>query len=106
MIHCEKVAVKLTLYHMQHHPQSLRSLKQLLKKALKQYPSEPYFLKVLIQAERGSYLMTHLRRYFDHCLLSTTLASPVIILFAVQNELEHKAKMEALAQTGLILLYK
>lgn len=104
MIHCEKVAVKLTLYHMQHHPQSLRSLKQLLKKALKQYPSEPYFMKVLIQAERGSYLMTHLRRYFDHCLLSTTLASPVIILFAVQNELEHKAKMEALAQTGVYQL--
>lgn len=100
MIHCEKMSVKLTLYHMQHHPQSLRSLKQLLKKALDLYPSEPYFLKVLIQAERGSYLMTNLRRYFDHCLRVPHLASPVIILFAIQNELEHKTKMDELAQAG------
>ncbi|XP_029633006.1 nuclear exosome regulator NRDE2-like isoform X1 [Octopus sinensis] len=94
ILHCDRIAVKLSLYHMSHHHLALGSLKQLIKKATERHPSHPYFLKILVHIEQSSWLMGNLRRYFDRCLLSSTLASPVLLLFALSYELEHQNKLE------------
>ncbi|GAB1600197.1 protein NRDE2 homolog isoform X2 [Argonauta hians] len=103
ILHCDRVAVKLSLYHMSHHHLALNSLKQLLKKACERHPSHPYFLKILVHIEQSSWLMGNLRRYFDRCLQSSTLASPILLLFALSYELEHQNKLEKQASADGIV---
>jgi len=78
----EKVA--FTYLYNQTHPIPPRYLRDVLSKALSEFPRNPVFLSLFIASESRSHITGRLRRYFDE--VAPKESSVVVWLFAINSE--------------------
>ncbi|XP_006823850.2 nuclear exosome regulator NRDE2-like [Saccoglossus kowalevskii] len=76
--------VRVHFYHMVHHPTTLTPVRNLLQRALSDFPNSPTFLYLFILMELRSHITGRVRRYFDHALHEST--TPVPFLYAIFAE--------------------
>lgn len=97
--HC--IQARLVLHHAKTNPIRPASLRQVLERALDQFPSHPWFLQAYIECERRSYISGRLRKFFDSQTLKTD--SAVSWLFAVRAEIERHQQLTQLHKVGEFL---
>ncbi|XP_077999752.1 nuclear exosome regulator NRDE2-like [Glandiceps talaboti] len=68
--------VRLHFYHMMHRSVALTPVRNLLKRAMAEFPDSPTFMHYFIVLELRSHIAGRVRRYFDHATKETTTPLP------------------------------
>ncbi|XP_070578524.1 LOW QUALITY PROTEIN: nuclear exosome regulator NRDE2-like [Ptychodera flava] len=76
--------VRLNVFHMMHQPTALAPIRNLLQRALSEFPDSPAFMDFFIMLEMRSHITGRVRRYFNHATLETN--TPLPWFYAVYAE--------------------
>jgi hypothetical protein len=92
---------RLIISHGSQHPMKPQILRDFVGEILHLFPTHTWFLRLLLESEKRSFISGQLRRYFDKVLSKTVSVVP--LFYAIRSELERNQYLIDCSQHGVYL---